>query len=183
MLSPTTGTLLSEIAHQLGDDVPSMIGTRNRLEGVGLWMSPSARGGWLPSSTPLHKDPSDNVFLQLAGRKRIRLFEPGSDVASALRGKAEGGLWERDMAGGGRAWEEGIVWGEGVVRDGERLDEMERGEEERVWEVEIGRGEVVVIPRGWWHAVRSVPDQVMEDEGKEEKDWARVVASVNWWFR
>ena len=37
--------------------------------------------GLSPTCTPLHRDPNPNFFLQLAGRKRIRLFPPQTGLA------------------------------------------------------------------------------------------------------
>ena len=40
-------------------------------------------------------------------------------------------------------------------------------------EAQIGMGDTLFIPRGWWHAVRGI----------EDRSPGTVVASVNWWFR
>ncbi|KAF8253369.1 Clavaminate synthase-like protein, partial [Wilcoxina mikolae CBS 423.85] len=100
-------------------------------------------------NTPLHKDPNPNLFVQLAGRKRVRIFEP-----AAWGGERRFREEEEMMVGEGRRRVEEIVWGVGGIRG---------------WEVEVGPGDAVFIPKEWWHAVKGV------GEG--------VAGSVNWWFR
>lgn len=39
------------------------------------------------------------------------------------------------------------------------------------WEAEVGSGDGLFIPKGWWHSIRSGSDEV------------GMVGSVNWWFR
>ncbi|KUJ20339.1 Clavaminate synthase-like protein, partial [Mollisia scopiformis] len=121
-----------------------------------LWM------GIPPTYTPLHKDPNPNLFVQLASRKRVRLFSPriGMEIFRAVQMRI------------GRS-------GEGSLRGDEMMEGPERGELERaVWgegggdggfEGLVEAGDALFIPRGWWHSVKS------EAEG--------VNASVNWWFR
>ncbi|KAI5851969.1 JmjC domain protein [Tricharina praecox] len=107
-------------------------------------------------NTPLHKDPNPNLFVQIAGRKRVRMFSPavgkkliGSDVA---RFRTE----EDMMLGEARKRLEEVVWG---AHDGQ----------DEAYEVEVGPGDGCFIPTGWWHAVKGVG--------------SGVGASVNWWFR
>jgi len=78
----------------------------------------------------------------------VRIFEPKAwgDVG---RFREE----EEMMVGERKEWVEGMVWGGGMEG----------------FEVEVGPGDGVFIPKGWWHAVKGV------GEG--------VGGSVNWWFR
>ena len=70
--------------------------------------------GLAPTLTPLHKDPNENVFVQLAGRKVVRVFEPGVGaelfkVAMGEKGGKGMGLGEEMMNSegeGGRALNE-----------------------------------------------------------------------------
>ncbi|OCL01513.1 Clavaminate synthase-like protein [Glonium stellatum] len=117
---------------------------------------------WLgrpPTRTPLHRDPNPNIFVQLAGKKLVRLMEPHMGRA----------VYERVTARGGHA----NMRGEEMMVG----DEM-RGLEEAVWggmgnevgwEARLESGDGLFIPKGWWHSVRGV------GEG--------VTGSANWWFR
>jgi hypothetical protein len=134
---------------------------------------------WLgrpPTYTPLHRDPNPNLFLQLAGQKIVLLLPPeignaiydtvqdaisGSNNHAAIRG-------EEMMVGAERNLLEDGVWGgdgttEPAVREintvVERFGQM----------AELGVGNALFIPKGWWHSVRGV--------GRG------ITASANWWFR
>lgn len=110
-----------------------------------LWMG---RAG--ETNTPLHKDPNPNLFVQLAGRKRARLFSP--ELGRELMGKYSGSAAERNLRTGdemmvGKQKEdlERVVWSE----------DTESGEIEG-FETELGAGDGLFIPKGWWHAVKGV---------------------------
>lgn len=122
--------------------------------------------GLTPTNTPLHRDPDDNLLLQLAGTKIVRLWDP-TDGAQGIermgvKGRMQG---EEMMRGPERASRDQAVWGEDT---GEWEEWRGLG-----WEARVREGEAVFVPRGWWHAVRGIK------EGEREE----VNASVNWWFR
>jgi hypothetical protein len=98
------------------------------------------------SLTPLHHDPKalTNLFVQICGRKKVRLFSPEMDKRKLNVG--EGTL--RNTAGVD-VWGE-LDWGEG-------------------FEGTVGEGDGLIIPRGWWHSLRS------------DEDVFNI--SVNWWFK
>ncbi|TGZ78790.1 Clavaminate synthase-like protein [Ascodesmis nigricans] len=185
---PTLFPTLAPLLHPVSALFP-------QLEGTALWLAPER----VRTSTPLHTDPNANVLVQVAGRKRVRMWSPevGERLLRRVErhgalggGQGEGGMkrWSRlglrehEMGEGGRGVER-VVWEDGDGdgdRKGDMAEEMEDWEEG--YEVEMGQGEGVVIPRGWWHAVRSVP--MGEELKKELKEGeARVGVSVNWWFR
>ncbi|KAF2856106.1 Clavaminate synthase-like protein [Plenodomus tracheiphilus IPT5] len=152
---------LSDLPEQLQHDLPTpllftQLG-RGDIYSSSLWM------GRPPTRTPLHRDPNPNLFVQLAGRKVVRLLRP-----EVGRGVYE---WVRSEVGkgGGRASMRGVEMMEG--------EEMV-GLENAVWgssgvgegvEAELESGDGLYIPLGWWHAVHGI--------GKGAN------ASVNWWFR
>lgn len=122
-----------------------------------LWL------GLAPTNTPLHRDPNPNLFVQLAGTKRVRLFAPrvGDAVFATVRERCWGGgsaaiRGEEMMVGVEREALEWEVWGGGV-------------EGRKCWEVEVGAGDGLFVPKGWWHSIKSVGNG--------------IVGSVNWWFR
>ena len=135
---------------------------------------------WLgrpPTYTPLHRDPNPNFFLQLAGRKVIRLFPP--EVGDAIFDQVQEQLRQKSLsAGGGRnsplfRGEEMMAGPERellhrTVWEAENVDEESRlGEFGQ--EAEMGLGEALFIPKGWWHSVKGIGHG--------------ITASANWWFR
>lgn len=64
------------------------------------------------------------------------------------------------MKGKQRRALEGAVWG----GDGEGVDDM-------MYEVTVQAGDMLFMPLGWWHSVKSVGEE------------GGINGSVNWWFR
>ncbi|KGO75116.1 hypothetical protein PITC_069860 [Penicillium italicum] len=126
--------------------------------------------GHPPTYTPLHRDPNPNLFVQLAGKKVVRLLAPAD-------GQAAFGAVRRQLGkSGGR--EAAAFRGEEMMQGRERalLDEMVWGtpvsagsDAEVGFQACLGAGDGLFIPKGWWHSIKGV------GEG--------VTASVNWWFR
>jgi len=120
--------------------------------------------GQAPTYTPLHKDPNPNLFVQLAGRKCVKLYAPKagnrifSEVQEIIGGQGTASMrGEEMMQGEERRVLEKVVWED----DG---DEGRDG-----WEAELESGDALFIPKGWWHSIKGV------GEG--------INGSVNWWFR
>ena len=152
---------LTDLPQSLRDHVPTPEIVQKAGKGdvydANLWM------GLAPTYTPLHRDPNPNLFLQLAGRKVVRLFPPdvgatifagvqeklGQNASSTFRG-------EEMMQGPEKDLLEREVW----EHKGNGLDGHE---------AVLDHGEALFIPLGWWHSIKGV--------GKG------VTASVNWWFR
>ena len=122
-----------------------------------LWM------GLAPTYTPLHRDPNPNLFLQLAGRKVVRLFPPetGASIFANVQemiGTTSSSVFRGDemMKGKEREALEREVW--------QREDADFHG-----FETELEHGEALFIPLGWWHSIKGVG--------------SGITASLNWWFR
>ena len=118
-----------------------------------------------PTYTPLHRDPNPNLFVQLAGRKVVRLLSPST-------GQAVFGHIKKIV--GGREDEKGAFRGEEMMGGKERgvLEEViwEKGKiEECGLEAEVESGDGLFIPKGWWHSIKGIG--------------GGVTASANWWFR
>ena len=126
-----------------------------------IWM------GIAPTYTPLHRDPNPNLFVQLAGNKTVRILSPemgdkvfarvqdalGRSGSAAFRG-------EEMMKGKEKRMLEDLVWNDTLkLKDAGKAG----------YEVHVGSGDGLFIPKGWWHSVKGV------GEG--------ITASVNWWFR
>lgn len=110
--------------------------------GSSLWM------GKPPTRTPLHRDPNPNLFVQLAGKKTVRLMKPeaGKDLYMRMRGESGHAnlRGEEMMVGGEHERLEEAVW----------KDEGTAENEVAGWEAQLGSGDGLYIPLGWWHAVR-----------------------------
>ena len=132
---------------------------------------------WLgrpPTYTPLHRDPNPNFFLQLAGRKVVRLFPP--EIGDAIFEQVQEQLraigssrpssasfrGEEMMAGPERELLHQAVWDDDNSDSGVVVREYGQ-------QAEVGLGEALFIPKGWWHSVKGVG--------------SGITASANWWFR
>ncbi|KAI1007791.1 hypothetical protein K3495_g442 [Podosphaera aphanis] len=159
---------LLDLPFQLRQDLPTpevvKKAGKGDIYGANLWL------GNPPTYTPLHKDPNPNLFLQLAGRKRVRLYNPqvGLEIFRNVRTQLgeeinyNGTFRGREMMEGiERVKLEEAVWGGSPQHAKEGID------------AELGQGDCLFIPKGWWHSIKSVGNALDGD----------IVASVNWWFR
>ena len=97
---------------------------------------------WLSAKgirSPLHRDPPDNLFAQIFGRKRFVLFSP-DDTRNLYPHRIWSGLPDFSRV------------------DIERPDLAEFPRFPRAAPVtcEVGEGEVLYLPRYWWHQVTSL---------------------------
>ncbi|RAO64069.1 uncharacterized protein BHQ10_000081 [Talaromyces amestolkiae] len=145
---------------------------RNDIYAANLWI------GSPPTYTPLHKDPNPNLFVQLAGGKRVRILKPGdgmrvftavrNHIANSNGGNDGGGAairGEEMMMGSERKVLKDVIWGD--HHSDPAVDSVSRGMVG--YDVLLERGDALFIPKGWWHSLKGV------GEG--------ITASVNWWFR
>lgn len=153
---------LSLLPATLAADVPTpelvLNAGRGDIYDSSLWI------GVPPTVTPLHCDPNPNLLVQLAGEKIVRLMDPqsGRRVVEGLeearakekkmdrRGNIRG---EEMMHGHQRMHLEKLVWGD------EEAGEFDReigAATAKGFEVKLGKGDGVFIPKGWWHAVKGV---------------------------
>ncbi|KAI8922901.1 hypothetical protein BC831DRAFT_498910 [Entophlyctis helioformis] len=115
--------------------VPDYCYVKEREEGgpvlddaiVNAWLGP---GGTV---SPLHTDPHDNLFAQVHGHKYVRLYAP--DQTRALYPHDSGTMLSN------------------TSRVDARVARLERAE---YVECVVGPGDLLLIPRGWWHYVRSL---------------------------
>lgn len=151
---------IADLPKELQDDLPTprivKEGGKGDIYDANIWM------GVPPTYTPLHKDPNPNLFVQLASSKRARLFE--ASVGSAIYRDVQQRIGQYGsaslrgdemMEGPERGVLDDAVWGNGVKGEG--------------YEAMVNPGDALFIPKGWWHSIKSVGND--------------VTASVNWWFR
>jgi hypothetical protein len=145
---------LADLPAPLQEDLPtpttfiSHLKARGDIYGSSLWM------GRPPTRTPLHRDPNPNLFVQLAGKKIIRLMKPavGGLVYARVRQQIHGAggdakmRGEEMMQGNEMKALETAVWG----GDESGMDGVPG------LEVTLRSGDALYIPLGWWHAVHGV---------------------------
>jgi hypothetical protein len=140
---------IGDLPSGLQKDVPTpdlvLTAGKGDLYDSSIWL------GHAPTYTPLHRDPNPNLFVQLAGRKVVRLFEPsiGRAILASIHEKL-GSIGSASIRG----------------------EEMMQGAEKEallkaVWssnapytslcsQAELGPGDALYIPQGWWHSVRGI---------------------------
>ena len=136
---------------------------RGDIYGSSIWL------GRAPTFTPLHKDPNPNLFVQLAGKKSVRLFEPHVGLG-IFRGVDR--MLGRSQPSSGAMRGEEMMEGrerEALFRAVWENDDFGAGEES-AFEADLGANDGIFIPKGWWHSVRGI--------GRDT-----INGSVNWWFR
>lgn len=141
---------IANLPQGLRDDVPSpgivLKAGKGDVYDSSIWL------GEAPTYTPLHRDPNPNLFVQLAGKKIVRLFRPevGRSIFAKVQKKIGGGAnanirGEEMMQGAEKKALEHEVWGEG------------NNEFKSVaWEAELEAGDGLFIPKGWWHSVKGI---------------------------
>lgn len=154
---------LTDLPEALQEDLPTPDVVKSA--GKGDVYSSSIWLGTEPTYTPLHRDPNPNVFCQLCSSKIIRLMAPASGdrlyfhVQSRIRQQGNSRIRTVEMMEGKeREALYEAVW---------ECDPLPEG----LYEAELGPGDALFIPNGWWHSVKSMGSR------------GRLNGSVNWWFR
>jgi hypothetical protein len=144
---------LDDLPKGLRDDLPTPMDFLKSLGGAGDIYGSSLWMGKAPTRTPLHRDPNPNLFVQLSGKKTIRLMQPaaGKETYERIRemaGEAGGSATMRGeemMQGKAMELLERTIWN----------DRLTQNSSVEGWEVTLKKGDGLYIPLGWWHAVRS----------------------------
>ncbi|KAK0708089.1 JmjC domain-containing protein [Lasiosphaeris hirsuta] len=132
--------------------------------------------GLQPTYTPFHNDPNDNLFSQVRGTKLVRLLPPERGNALFFQVKAEiaaqlsssGHPSPAKPASPGMRGEEMMQW-----REREAFHKAVWSEQAPagIFEARLNPGDMLYIPRKWWHSVQSVGT------------YGALNVSMNWWFR
>lgn len=105
---------------------------------VSLWMGPAG------SVTPIHHDFTDNLFVQVRGKKRVILYEPDPDSAfyrlpfRAANGRSS---WHLSQVGS---------------RDTADVETHPLFRQARAFEAVMEPGDMLLIPNLFWHEVHSL---------------------------
>jgi hypothetical protein len=113
-------------------DLPPFLRADHLAGCVSLWLGPAG------TRTPLHHDTSNILFCQIHGRKRVHLCAP----------------WERDLLADIRAVYSAHDAEAGPGEAGALPSSVQ------VYEVELGAGEALFLPVGWWHQVRALTPSI-----------------------
>lgn len=142
---------LADLPQGLRLDVPTpdlvLKAGRGDVYDTSIWI------GLAPTYTPLHRDPNPNLFVQLAGTKSVRLFNPEvgraifTHVQASIGGHASATMRGEEMMQGveKRALED-AVW-----EDSKNHPWMNDA-----FECEVSAGDGLFIPKGWWHSIKGV---------------------------
>lgn len=114
-----------------------------------VWIGPAG------TYTPIHRDPYENLFAQVVGRKRIHLFAP--HLAPHLYINKSGPQQNTSTISS----EHELL---NPAQDRPLLSAALASEDAFV--TELGPGDVLYIPQGWYHCVQSLSTS----------------ASVNFWY-
>lgn len=120
-----------------------------------IWM------GVAPTYTPLHRDPNPNLFVQLAGSKRVRLLAPdvGSEVFKQVKaklgedGKTHNAMFRGDEMMQGR---ENELLHEEIWSGSAAETEQATNGDGNAFDVSLEAGDGLFIPIGWWHSIKGV---------------------------
>jgi hypothetical protein len=148
---------LDDLSDELASDLPTpqivRESARGDVYGSSVWM------GFPPTSTPLHRDPNPNFFVQLVGTKCFRMLDHANGllVYQTATGKGTGRIRGPEMLVGEESQRmEEWLWGDKILESLRTEDQHSGRPQVECWEACLNEGDAIFIPVGWWHSVRGV---------------------------
>ncbi len=102
------------------------------------WSDARLSLGAAGNTTPIHREIADNLFTVIRGEKEVALFAPHDSRRLESFGPLSGAPHISP-----------------IDPRSCRLDRHRGIARCTVWRARVGSGDVLLIPRGWWHAVRT----------------------------
>lgn len=169
--SNLTTTALSTLL----SDLPSKFDFAEQVLG-----EPDARNIWIgdqKSVTSVHRDPYENLYLVLRGRKKFRLWAPVDEAVMPVKMVRTGRYVCHETEGTERRFE--VVLDE----DGDEipwvvLDPLTNSEDEAMGtmkEVTVEQGQMLYLPSGWYH-------HVSQECGIWDDGSPAPCVAVNYWY-
>jgi lysine-specific demethylase 8 len=125
---------LSELPAELrGDAPPPAYLSGTRVQNAKLWIGASG------TVSSMHRDLADNLHAQVAGRKRFTLVAPRQSAC----------IYPNSFF-------DGVPNGCRVDVEHPDYGRFPRLREAELFVADLGPGDVIYIPRGWWHHVRTL---------------------------
>ncbi|PBP27857.1 phospholipase A2 protein family [Diplocarpon rosae] len=170
----------SLLSHHVPPSIPfALIALGSLPDATNLWIGNSL------STTALHKDNYENIYVQIVGRKRFLLLPPVAWAAVAEKVLRPASYVRRqgqglgDASGWGIKEEEGegvpfATWDPDSQGEGGRDGDGDRNEKTyqkavQPMRVELGEGDLLYLPALWYHKV----SQSCSEEG--------ICVAVNYW--
>lgn len=169
---------LADLPRGLANDVPTPEIVSKAGKGdvydSSIWL------GLAPTYTPLHRDPNPNIFVQLAGKKVVRIFGP--HVGRAIFAKVQ-----EKIGGSASATMRGEEMMQGLEKQALEEEVWEQTESDlgECWEAELEAGDGIFIPKGWWHSIKGIGPGMTGSVCHILSFHKKVLTllQVNWWFR
>ncbi|CAK9095340.1 unnamed protein product [Durusdinium trenchii] len=100
--------------------------------------------------TPVHWDPYENIFCQVVGEKYLRLYPPSEAPKLYPRTSSD-----QEMQNNSQIEPADLLLGEreGGSAYAEKFPELQTAQ---YWDVVLQPGDVLYLPIGWWHFVKSL---------------------------
>ena len=143
---------ISDLPERLRNDLPTpnlvLDAGNGDVYDTNLWL------GVAPTYTPLHRDPNPNLFVQLAGQKKVRLLPPeaGQEIFLAVQaalGRATSAVFRGNemMQGDEKRLLEDQIWCDRHAGGSSTFPG---------YEATLSSGDGLFIPKRWWHSIKGV---------------------------